>query len=272
MVQSSNFNAWDFANVWTITEGITNPLLRSFLTPLTITANDATKTYDGQGFSGGNGVTYSILPNGNLLGAVSYSGSSQGAIDVGEYGITPGGQYSVNQLGYVVTYTGANLAVMAAPLTVTADAQSRLYGAANPTLTYAMSGLVNGDALSGLLATAATTTSNVGNYGITLGTLANSNYSIAYTGANLAVMAPPLTVTPIPSYFSSNDLRCNGDNDNGLASVILAASPDASATTFAQISQSLIRTGVVALPARNTASCALVYPRIRGLPTESVLR
>ncbi len=77
----------------------------------------------------------------------------------------------------------------AAPLTVTANAQSRTYGAANPTLTYATSGLLNGDALSGLLATTATPSSIVGNYGITLGTLANSNYSIAYTGADLAVTA-----------------------------------------------------------------------------------
>src|SRR6202023_1971763 len=97
---------------------------------------------------------------------------------------------------YALTYVGANLTVTAAPLTVTADAQSRLYGAANPTLTYASSGLVNGDALSGLLATPATATSNVGAYGITQGTLAaTSNYALTYVGANLAVTAAPLTVT-----------------------------------------------------------------------------
>ena len=91
---------------------------------------------------------------------------------------------------------GANLAVTAAPLTVTADAQSRLYGAANPALTYVSSGLLNGDALSGGLATTATTTSNVGTYGITQGTLAASpNYALTYVGANLTVTAAPLTVT-----------------------------------------------------------------------------
>ncbi len=171
MVQSASFNTWDFANVWTITEGVTNPLLRSFLTPLTVTANDATKTYDGQAFTGGNGVTYSSVPNSNLLGAITYGGTSQGATNVGDYAITPGGQYSTSQLGYVVSYVGGTLSVTAAPLTVTADAQSRLYGAANPTLTYATSGLFGGDALTGLLATAATPTSNVGDYAITLGTL-----------------------------------------------------------------------------------------------------
>ena len=71
-------------------------------------------------------------------------------------------------------------------MTVTADAQSRIYGAANSTLTYVSSGLVNGDTLSGLLATTATTTSNVGAYAITQGTLAASaNYALTYVGANL---------------------------------------------------------------------------------------
>ena len=46
------------------------------------------------------------------------------------------------------------------------------YGSAVPALTYNETGLVNGDTLSGLLATTATTTSNVGNYAITQGTLA----------------------------------------------------------------------------------------------------
>ena len=54
---------------------------------------------------------------------------------------------------------------------MTADAQSRAYGDANPALTYQVggSGLVNGDTLSGALATSATTASNVGIYGIDAG-------------------------------------------------------------------------------------------------------
>jgi len=58
--------------------------------------------------------------------------------------------------------SGAVGAVTAAPLTVTADAQSRTYGAANPALTHVSSGLVNGDTLTGALATSATATSDVG--------------------------------------------------------------------------------------------------------------
>ena len=75
-------------------------------------------------------------------------------------------------------------------------ADAELYGAANPTLTYNETGLVNGDTLTGALATTATTASNVGAYGITQGTLAaSSNYTLSYTGANLTVTAAALTVT-----------------------------------------------------------------------------
>src|SRR5207248_1837580 len=80
----------------------------------------------------------------------------------------------------------------------TADAQSRTYGDANPPLTFAIggAGLVNGDTLAGALATNATTTSNVGNYGITQGTLAaTANYAVNYIGANLSVTPRPLTIT-----------------------------------------------------------------------------
>ena len=114
MLQPTNFHLWDFVNTWTIYNGLTNPLLRSFMAPLTVSANNATKTYDGQAFSGGNGVAYSSPPNGNLLGTVSYSGTSQGAVNVGSYVITPGGLYS-SQQGYIISYGGGTLTVTAAP-------------------------------------------------------------------------------------------------------------------------------------------------------------
>ena len=93
-----------------------------------------------------------------------------------------------------LTYTGANLAITARPITVTADAQSRIYGDANPALTYAVGalGLVNGDTLAGSLGTDATTASAAGTYAITQGTLVNAlnrNYAITYAGANLVVKA-----------------------------------------------------------------------------------
>src|SRR6185437_12022672 len=118
------------------------------------------------------------------------------ASNVGVYGITQGTLASPN---YVVSsFTGASLTVTPRAITATADARSRAYGDANPALTYQVggSGLVNGDTLSGALATPATTASDVGVYGIAQGTLAAStNYALNYSSANLTVGQRAITVT-----------------------------------------------------------------------------
>ncbi|WP_162875527.1 MBG domain-containing protein [Sphingomonas crusticola] len=115
---------------------------------------------------------------------------------VGSYAITQGSLAA--STNYSLSFTGANLSVTPRALTVTADALSRVYGDANPSLTYAVggSGLVNGDTLSGALATTAALTSTIGNYAIGQGSLAATpNYSLAFTGATLAVTPRTLTVT-----------------------------------------------------------------------------
>ena len=74
--------------------------------------------------------------------------------------------------------------------------------------------LVNDDTLSGALTTAATVTSNVGDYAITQGTLAASdNYAITYVGANLSVTPRPLTVT----YTANPASRSFGDPNPALS-------------------------------------------------------
>ena len=118
--------------------------------------------------------------------------------NVGAYAIT-NGLYSTN---YAISYTGANLSVTARPITVTADSLTKHYGASIPTLTYTVGGdgLVNGDTLSGALATTATASSDVGTYDITQGTLAaSSNYTITkFTPGTLTVDAAGLTLTITP--------------------------------------------------------------------------
>src|SRR5262249_44593278 len=84
---------------------------------LTITANNATLTYDGAAFSGGNGVSYSGFVNGEnssaLTGAIAYGGSSQGATNAGAYNITPSGPTSGN---YAITYLNGALTIDPQPL------------------------------------------------------------------------------------------------------------------------------------------------------------
>ena len=91
------------------------------------------------------------------------------------------------------------LVVAKAPLTIMVDPINRPYGRGNPSLTYSASGYVNGDmydtALTGALATTATSVSPVGDYFITQGTLAAANYAINLTPGTLTVSKAELIVT-----------------------------------------------------------------------------
>jgi trimeric autotransporter adhesin len=162
MKTASAFSSFDFGNTWVIYDTYTNPLLRSFMTALTVTANNATKTYDSVAYSGGNGVTYSVTPGGNLLGSLSYSGSAQGAVNAGSYAITPGGLYS-NQQGYLINYVNSALTVNAANLTLSTSNVSKTYDGgltAAGTATVTSGTLFGSDSLSG--GTFAFTNKNVG--------------------------------------------------------------------------------------------------------------
>ncbi len=200
MQQKSSFTNWDFANTWILYEGKTSPLLRSFMTPLTVTANNAAKTYDGLTYSGGNGVSYSAAPDGRLLGPVSYGGSAQAAVDAGGYAITPSGQYS-NQQGYLIDYAPGTLTVNRAPLTITASDVAKTYGQA-PTLAFMSGTLQNNETIGSVILTSAgaATTASVGSYAIapsaaTGGTFNPANYDISYVNGTLGVSPAALTVT-----------------------------------------------------------------------------
>jgi trimeric autotransporter adhesin len=87
---------------------------------LKVTANDASKNYDAQAYSGGNGVSYTGLVVGesaNVLGGtLVYAGSAQGALNAGTYAIAPQGLSSSN---YNITYVNGVLTVNPATVSVT---------------------------------------------------------------------------------------------------------------------------------------------------------
>jgi len=144
MQQQANFAGWDFANNWIIYDGITNPLLRTFMVPLTVTANDNTVTYTGLTL-GFNGVSYSTTPDAKLLGTVSYGGDALGAVDVGSYVITPGGLYSTQQQGgYAITYVDGSLTVYPAPLSVTGTVVNNKVYDGTTAATFLTNGTLNG--------------------------------------------------------------------------------------------------------------------------------
>jgi len=170
--------------------------------PLTVTANSATKTYDGVAYSGGNGVTFSGFVNNEtasvLGGTLAYRGASQGAVNAGNYLIAPTGLTSSN---YTITPAAGTLAVSKATLTATADDKSRLYGDVNPSLTVSYSGFKNGDTIAVIdiapvASTAATATSNEGSYAIALAGGTDNNYELSLVSGKMLVNPLPTLATP----------------------------------------------------------------------------
>ena len=100
--------------------------------------------------------------------------------------------WSAPSAGYYPQLYGVNYVLRVDPANA-----SRIYGDANPALTYTSYGLHTGDTsaiLAGLsLSTAATTTSNVGSYAITVGGSVTSTGGQAY---RLIQTPAALTVTP----------------------------------------------------------------------------
>jgi filamentous hemagglutinin family protein len=201
--------AWDFTGSWVMYEGHTSPLLRSFMTALTVTAADATKTYDGLAYSGGNGLTYSTTPNmNNLLGTASYSGTAQGAVNAGSYGITAAGLYS-NQQGYIINYAAGTLTVNKADLalsgTRTYDGTSAVAGSMLTATgvhgeTFAITG--SGDTTNLASKNAQTGSTLVNLTGLALGTSGNGGLSGNYnalstTGSAVTIGKANLTVTGV---------------------------------------------------------------------------
>ncbi|MHB8735991.1 MAG: MBG domain-containing protein, partial [Terriglobales bacterium] len=134
---------------------ISNGTLTITPAPLTVTVASATHVYGAANpaFTG----TLTGLVNGDVLTA-TYSSAATVTSGVGTYPITAA--LSGSALGnYTPAITNGTLTVTPAPLGVTIQNATRLYGAANPTFTAVYSGVLNGDVLnfSGITAAGATT-------------------------------------------------------------------------------------------------------------------
>ncbi|WP_423841706.1 beta strand repeat-containing protein, partial [Zavarzinia aquatilis] len=187
---------------------------------LTITASNATKTYDGVAFTGGNGVTYAGFvageDAGDVGGALSYGGTAQGAVNAGSYTITAGGLSSGN---YAISYVAGSLTVDQAALTVTAANATKTYdgvafnGGAGVTYAGFVAGEDAGD-LGGTLSYGGTAQGavNAGSYTITAGGLSSGNYAISYVAGNLTVNQAALTVTAANATKTYDGVAFNGGN------------------------------------------------------------
>jgi filamentous hemagglutinin family protein len=155
-------------------------------------SSDPTLTYTSSGFKGSDSLS--------LFGSTSLSrlsGENAGLYNVTQGSLSAGSNYNINFVG------GTNaFEILRAPLTVTANALSKSYGAADPSLTYTASGLVGGDAISGALSRAAGT--NAGSYAINQNTLtAGANYDLTYVPARFTILPIELSLTGTKSFDGS---------------------------------------------------------------------
>ena len=182
--------------------------------PLTITAGSDTKVYDGTALTK-NSYTSEGLMAGDMIESVTITGSQTNAgtsNNVPSAAVIKKGDEVVNA-NYTITYTNGTLEVTKKPLTITAEAKSKIYGEADPELTYTSEGLINDDAITGALARAEG--ENVGTYAINQGTLtAGDNYAITFTPGTLTVNPKEVGIT-----WSETPLVYNGSEQAPTATV-----------------------------------------------------
>ncbi len=223
MQQAASFTGFSLASdgsggkTWRIYEGHTTPLLSTFLSPLTLTLSDASKTYDGT-------TTFGNAQIAGASGPVLHPErifTSLLSPDVGSYAVSASTLYSVQQ-GYDLTVAGnATLTVTPRPLTLAGVIADKVYdgttnatviGSAQPT------GLVAGEDLSINIGNVSAhfDTKNVGtNKTVTVSgyTLADgvhgkaSNYSIG-AGTNTTASITPASLTA--GGFAATDRAYDG--------------------------------------------------------------
>ncbi len=160
---------------------------------ITITAASDAWTYDGTAHGNG-GVTLtggSLFPGDALV--ASANGSVKGVADTMQGNNPVAAGYKIMHgtqdvtANYVITTVAGTLTVNPKALYVTADEKTRFHGHKDPELTYEVTGLVDGDKMSGELTRESGEAT--GQYKILQGSLtAGDNYTIIFTGATFAIM------------------------------------------------------------------------------------
>lgn len=157
---------------------------------ITVTAGAKTKQF------GEADPSLTFTFSGSLIGTDTFTGTL--SRDSGQII----GTYAINQnslalsSNYTLVYSSANLTITPRLITVTASAKTKIYGDADPLLTYSLTSgtLATGDNFTGNLQRAPGV--DVGTYLIDSGTVTvNSNYTITYVSANLTITKKTLTVT-----------------------------------------------------------------------------
>ena len=204
---------------------LTNELQPAFagLTSAAITYGTSTITFTGTLAAGSTAATGSVTVtiSGNGITTLTQSpsldssGNFSATFSITSLPANPGSPYTMTyayaaqDFFLAASDNSTTLTINARPITVTADAKSKVFGAVDPALTYQITGgsLAFQDAFSGTLSRA--TGENVGSYAIYQNTLtAGSNYNLTYVGANLTISQASTSTVVVssvnPSVFGQN--------------------------------------------------------------------
>ena len=231
--------------------------------PLTVTANNDSKTFDNVGYSGGNGVTFSGFVNNetevDLGGALLYGGTSQTATNAGTYTIIPSGYSSTN---YTIGYGNGTLTIN--PVNVTAivgalrGSVSKVYDGNNTatlsSANYSLTGWVGSDGATVTKTTGAYDTTTAGtnktvtvsltdsDYTLNSGTLlSNYNLPSSISGPVGVISAKQVTVTNTSRATTYDGVSTYGVLASGTA---FTTSPLVGSDNVASVTQTPNGTGV----------------------------
>ncbi|MDN7350012.1 beta strand repeat-containing protein [Acetobacter senegalensis] len=167
--------------------------------PLTVTAGSGTSVYGTTPSAAGYSVAG--LVNGDTVSGVSVNQPVTGASGVGQYATTASNAVGTGLGNYTIDYENGNWNVTPATLTIAANDATSIYGQAPKTAGFAVSGLVNGDAVSSVdLTTKATAASSVGDYVVNVSGATGTglgNYDITYKSGTLTIDPAALIVTAL---------------------------------------------------------------------------
>lgn len=208
-------------STWRLYDGAAAPLLRSFLTAYTVTANSGTRTYDGT--TDAFGVTYSSVPDSHVLGTLANVASGK---DVGTWSIDPSGLYS-DQRGYDILTVAGTAVITPKMLTSNNDSvASKIYDGNNTAALNlgTVSGLVGNETLN-VSGSATFDSANAGqrtatvNYTLADGTNGGlaSNYVLAPNNISGTITPKVLTAT---GTTASNKVYDGTANASGTAGTL----------------------------------------------------
>ncbi len=166
---------------------------------LTVKAKNIIKIYDGLPFTEVEVESYTGFEFEEdktvLKGTLAYHGEEAINVSDDPYDIVIEGLEADN---YEIIYEDGELTIEPAPLTITANPLTKVYGEANPLLTFVYDGLVNGEtSIADIkVSTVADANSVVGDYPITVSGSA-SNYTIDFVEGVLSVTPKAVTVRAV---------------------------------------------------------------------------